>query len=256
MYLLYQMTMVEGILITIVGGIVVLLFEHYVLSPRRKKAIPKGDKHFIKGKIDGQGNKKGVSGEQLAAILKKEPFDSDRVRIAVDAINGVSTITGDELAKILESFTFDEGRIATTKLLNPKIDRPISDEEYSNILSKITFSSGKKELDRVLCSIGIDEGEQRISGKQLTKILSKESSDDEKILMLIHVLDGVQAITGRELAKILENFKRDDERVTAVKLLIKKVSSPISDSNHSSILEQMSGNDSKKEITRVLFVGS
>ncbi len=99
----------------------------YIWPPVKKKRIkPMPEEKFV----------------QLIDMLKKAPFESDRMDIVRTAARD-NFFTSEQVKRIMETFQFDENRIKAAKILYPRV---VDRENFFVVYSALTHSSSREEL--------------------------------------------------------------------------------------------------------------
>ena len=99
----------------------------YIWPPIKKKRIePMSEEKFL----------------QLIDMLKKAPFESDRMDIVRTAAKD-NFFTSEQVRKIMETFQFDENRIRVARILYPRV---VDRENFFVVYSALDHSSSREEL--------------------------------------------------------------------------------------------------------------
>ncbi len=97
---------------------------------------------------DYRGRSQMSAGEfnELKRMLQEESFDSDRLRLAKQALEN-RWVTSRQVKKIMELFVFEQNRLAFAKYA---YDYVLDKERYYIVNDTFTFESSASELDRYL----------------------------------------------------------------------------------------------------------
>lgn len=153
--------MIESIIATVIGGIILLMIEHWTGWFSERAAFIRhylsSDSDLPDMRVKSQTSRRyhressGVTRLALAEMVKNVILDSSKLDLIRHFINDIDVpISGEEAAMILSSFLFDSDIVHALEVMSPKLDRPVSDEAAKLIIKKISSSSSQAEAAGIL----------------------------------------------------------------------------------------------------------
>lgn len=164
--------MLEAIVATVVGGVILLVIEYWT-EWFSKRAADVRDHLFSDNDSPAMDitprtawNRRHSSSRMtsaaLAEMVENVVADSSKVDLISSLVNDVNRpISGEDAASILSSFSSDAYTIRALRTISPKLSRPVSGQAALLIIQKISSSSYKADAAEILSMKSVSLQERR-----------------------------------------------------------------------------------------------